>query len=86
VRREAERHLLKADELDPSNPEIKLKLGTLYKEASLDQKAQQYFHEALMLDGNNELAKLELGLDRAAGVERAVEPRLRKPRRRSTKR
>jgi len=83
VRREAERHLLKAAELDPSNPEIKLKLGTLYKEASLDQKAQQYFYEALMLDANCELAKLELGLDREAAPEQPVEPGLKKPRRRS---
>jgi len=83
VRREAERHLLKAAELDPSNPEIKLKLGTLYKEAALDQKAEQYFHEALMLDANCELAKLELGLDRQPGPEQPVEIGKRKPGRRA---
>jgi tetratricopeptide (TPR) repeat protein len=81
VRREAERHLLKAAELDPSNAEIRLKLGTLYKEAALDQKAQQYFYEALMLDANCELAKLELGLDREPGREKPVEPGRKRPRR-----
>jgi tetratricopeptide (TPR) repeat protein len=83
VRREAERHLLKAAELDPSNPEIKLKLGTLYKEAALDQKAHQYFNEALMLDANCELARLELGLDREPALEKPAERIKRKPGRRS---
>ena len=85
VRHEAERHLLKANELDPANPEIKLKLGLLYKDAAMDQKSQQYFHEALMLDGNSELAKLELGLDREPGPAKPVPPGKKKSRLRSSR-
>jgi tetratricopeptide (TPR) repeat protein len=86
VRREAERHLLKAAELDPSNPEIKLKLGLLYKDAALDQKSQQYFYEALMLDASSELARLELGLDREPGTSVPIEPAKKGSRRKPKKR
>jgi tetratricopeptide (TPR) repeat protein len=86
VRREAERHLLKAAELDPSNPEIKLKLGLLYKDAALDQKSQQYFYEALMLDANSKLAKLELGLDRETQTAKPMERVKRRSKPRSSRR
>jgi tetratricopeptide (TPR) repeat protein len=85
VRREAERHLLKAAELDPSNPEIKLRLGLLYKDAALDQKSQQYFYEALMLDANSELARLGLGLDRETKTNEPTKPVKKKGRRRSSR-
>ena len=63
VRYEAERHLLRAAELDPSNVKVKLTLGLLYKEAGLTKKAESSFREALMLDGRNAVARRELGLE-----------------------
>jgi tetratricopeptide (TPR) repeat protein len=63
IRHEAEQHLLKASELEPSNSDIKLKLALLYKDAHMDRKAHQYFYEALMLDPNCHIARVELGMD-----------------------
>jgi tetratricopeptide (TPR) repeat protein len=60
TRREAETHLSKASELDPYNPQIRVKLGLLYKEAGLAKKAEHYFNEALSLDPENRIAKREL--------------------------
>jgi curved DNA-binding protein CbpA len=60
TRREAETHLSKASELDPYNPQIRVKLGLLYKEAGLAKKAEHYFNEALSLDPENRVAKREL--------------------------
>jgi Flp pilus assembly protein TadD len=62
VRREAEQHLLLAADLDRKNPEIRVRLGLLYKDAGMEKKAEQYFNEALMLDGGNSIALRELGL------------------------
>ena len=61
TRREAETHLSKASELDPYNPQIRVKLGLLYREAGLAMKAEHYFKEALSLDPENRIAKRELG-------------------------
>lgn len=61
TRREAETHLSKASELDPYNPQIRVKLGLLYKEAGLAKKAEHYFKEALSLDPENRVAMRELG-------------------------
>jgi curved DNA-binding protein CbpA len=61
TRREAETHLSKASELDPYNPQIRVKLGLLYKEAGLAKKAEHYFKEALSLDPGNRIAMRELG-------------------------
>jgi tetratricopeptide (TPR) repeat protein len=63
IRHEAEQHLLKASELEPSNSDIKLKLALLYKDAHMDRKAHQYFYEALMLDPNCQIARVELGME-----------------------
>jgi tetratricopeptide (TPR) repeat protein len=63
VRHEAEQHLLKAAELDRNNPEIRLRLGLLYKDAGMEKKAEQFFNETLMLDAGNLIALRELGLD-----------------------
>jgi Flp pilus assembly protein TadD len=60
VRYEAEQHLLKACELDPTNAQIPLKLGQLYKEARLNKKAEQYLKQALTLDSRNSVAQQEL--------------------------
>jgi len=65
IRHEAEQHLLKASELEPSNSDIKLKLAFLYKDAHMDRKAHQYFYEALMLDPNCHIARVELGMEDA---------------------
>ncbi|HEY6333337.1 MAG TPA: DUF4388 domain-containing protein, partial [Blastocatellia bacterium] len=49
IRHEAEQHLLKAAEIEPTNADIKLRLALLYKDAGMEKKAEQYFHEVLML-------------------------------------
>jgi Flp pilus assembly protein TadD len=67
VRYEAEQHLLRAVELDPSNVKVRLTLGLLYKEAGLAKKAENSFREALMLDGKNSVALRELGLAEGQG-------------------
>jgi curved DNA-binding protein CbpA len=41
TRRDAELHLSKAAELEPYNPQIRVKLGMLYKEAGLFKRADQ---------------------------------------------
>ena len=63
VRYEAEQHLLRAAELDPSNIKVRLTLGQVYKEAGLTKKAESSFREALMLDGGNSIARRELGME-----------------------
>lgn len=62
LRHEAERHMLKAAELDRSNPEITLRLARLYQDAGMDKKAGHYFLETLLLDSGNEAAQRELGI------------------------
>jgi curved DNA-binding protein CbpA len=61
ARREAEKHLLKAAELDPYNAQIQVQLGLLYKEGGLARKAEQCFRHALSLDPENRIALRELG-------------------------
>ncbi len=60
TRHEAEVHLTKAAELDPYNAQIRIRLGQLYKEVGLAKKSDNYFREALSLDPNNRVAKLEV--------------------------
>jgi len=60
VRYEAEEHFRRAAEIDPSNAQIPLKLGQLYKDARLLKKAEQYLRQALMLDSRNHIAQHEL--------------------------
>lgn len=61
TRREAEHHLGRAAQLDSYNPQIRVKLGLLYKEMGLQKKAEVYFKDALKLDPENKTAKKELG-------------------------
>jgi curved DNA-binding protein CbpA len=60
TRHEAEVHLNKAAELDPYNVQIRIRLGQLYKEVGLAKKSINYFREALSLDPENRVAKLEI--------------------------
>lgn len=60
TRHEAEAHLSKAAELDPYNAQIRVRLGLLYKEVGLAKKSNSYFREALSLDPDNRVAKLEV--------------------------
>ena len=62
IRHEAEKHLLKAAEIEPSSFEIKLRLAMLYKEAGMEKKAEQYYHEVLLLNPRCKAAQVELGL------------------------
>jgi tetratricopeptide (TPR) repeat protein len=75
IRHEAEQHLLKAADMDPYTAEIRVKLGFLYKDAGMPKKAQQYFHEALMLDASNVTALSELDLGGVQQAEVTVEER-----------
>jgi tetratricopeptide (TPR) repeat protein len=68
LRHEAEKHMLKAAELDRTNPEIRLRLARLYREAGMEKKADHYLLETLMLDAGNATALRELGI----GVQRAA--------------
>jgi curved DNA-binding protein CbpA len=63
IRREAEQHLLKAAEMDPYSAEIRVRLGMLYKDAGMVKKAQQAFHEALLLDASNVVALSEFDIN-----------------------
>jgi tetratricopeptide (TPR) repeat protein len=56
VRYEAERHFLKALEIDPSNAQIMVRLGLLYKEARLYKKAEHFLRQTLMIDSKNQSA------------------------------
>jgi Flp pilus assembly protein TadD len=69
VRYEAEQHLLRAAELDPSSVKVRLTLGLLYKEAGLTKKAENAFRDALMIDGRNPVARRELGLADGQEIE-----------------
>jgi tetratricopeptide (TPR) repeat protein len=60
TRHEAEEHLSKAAELDPYNAQIRVRLGLLYKEVGLAKKSNNYFREALSLDPDNRVAKIEV--------------------------
>jgi hypothetical protein len=60
VRYEAERHFLRAHEMDPANPVIALKLGQLYKDARMLKKAEHFLKTAMMLDATMYVAQEEL--------------------------
>jgi curved DNA-binding protein CbpA len=60
TRHEGEYHLAKAAQLDPFNAQIRMKVGTMYKEAGLAKKAEHFFREALALDPSNRAAMREL--------------------------
>jgi len=60
VRYEAEQHFLRASDIDPTNAQIPLKLGQLYKDARLLKKAEHYLRQALTLDSRNNIAQHEL--------------------------
>ena len=65
TRREAERHLSKAAELEPYNAQIRVKLGLLYKEAGLSKRAENFFREALQMDPDNRVAQREISSEGA---------------------
>jgi len=71
TRREAERHLTKAAQLEPFNAQIRVKLGLLYKEAGLSKRADLYFREALRMDPENRVAIRETAGDGAAKTKGA---------------
>src|SRR5207248_3203057 len=61
TRREADEHLQRAAELEPYNPQIRIKLGMLYKEVGLPKKAEAFFRAALQMDPDNRTARKEVG-------------------------
>jgi len=66
-RKEAEEHLLKAIELEPSQAEHYAQLGTLYQAANLGTKAERYFAEALRWNPGNETARKGRARDEKKG-------------------
>jgi curved DNA-binding protein CbpA len=60
TRREADEHLQRAAELEPYNPQIRIKLGNIYKEVGLPKKAEAFFRSALQLDPDNRAARKEI--------------------------
>ena len=74
VRYEAVQHFQEAARLDPTNADIRVKLGLIYKEAGIGKKAEACFWEALLLDGNNQIALQELGLEDQPEVAKQENP------------
>lgn len=74
VRYEAVQHFQEAARLEPTNAEIRVKLGLLYKEAGIGKRAEACFWEALLLDGNNQTALQELGLEDQPGIAKKENP------------
>ncbi len=60
--KEAERHLLKAIELEPMNEDTYLQLGKLYLKVNLPKRAEAQFHEVLRWDSENAEATHLLGM------------------------
>ncbi len=60
--KKAEEDFQKAIELEPSNPECYVGLGTYYKEEGLLDKAKKQFKKALEVDPEHQIALKELGL------------------------
>jgi Tfp pilus assembly protein PilF len=54
--------MLRAAELDRSNPEIRLTLARIYQEAGMEKKAGHYYLETLMIDASNAAALKALGI------------------------
>lgn len=61
-RRQAEKNFLKAQDLEPWDPESYVGLGLLYKEEELFVKAKRQFKKALEIDSAHKVALQELNL------------------------
>jgi curved DNA-binding protein CbpA len=68
-RKEAEKHFLKAIEINPMNVNTYLHLGRLYKDAHLNNKALAVFQEALRWDPENKVALQEI--EEISGVRKS---------------
>ena len=69
TRREAEEHLSQAADIDKYNPQLRVKLGLLFKEIGLKRRAEHYFNDALSLDPDNRIAIKELSESKDAKKE-----------------
>ncbi len=66
--KEAERYFLKAIELEPFSPDLRLLLGRLYRQSGMTKRAEGQFQEALKLEPGNQAIQVELdGLADDAG-------------------
>ncbi len=74
VRYEAVQHFQEAARLEPTNADVRVKLGLIYKEAGIGKKAEACFWEALLLDGNNSVALQELGLEDQPEIAKQENP------------
>ena len=85
VRYEAVQHFREAARLDPKNAKVRIELGQLYKDAGMQKKAEACFWEALLLDGTNETAMEELGLDSTTEVPLSDNPLAQRATRKATR-
>lgn len=58
--KEAERYFLKAIELEPFSPDLRLLLGRLYRQSGMVRRAESQFREALRLEPGNSAIQAEL--------------------------
>ena len=67
--KEAERYFLKAIELEPFSPDLRLLLGRLYRQSGMNRRAENQFEEALKLEPGNVAIRAELDDLQGAGDE-----------------
>lgn len=67
--KEAERYFLKAIDLEPFSPDLRLLLGRLYRQSGMNRRAESQFEEALKLEPGNVAIQSELDDLRGAGGE-----------------
>jgi tetratricopeptide (TPR) repeat protein len=60
LRKEAERHLLRAIELNPTSAESYAQLGLLYRKMGMEEKGIQYLQQAISWDSGNATARAAL--------------------------
>lgn len=58
--KEAERYFLKAIELEPYSPDLRLLLGRLYRQSGMVRRAETQFREALRLEPGNSAIQAEI--------------------------
>ena len=63
LRKEAERHFLRAIEMNPTFAENYAQLGLLYRKMGQEEKGLEYLQKALSWEAGNETARIALGTE-----------------------